>query len=112
VTKHQKLTADVNPRDHILIQKSAFSVKSCHRDNTGELHYLDARNIPSLEFPSDHAILTAVLGPRVQGAGQFEELSDFDLDQVRDKLIHALDNSTLEDVVSAELTKAPLGNRG
>jgi len=55
--------ADVNPKDHILVQNSVFDVISCHKDNTGDRRYMEGECFPSLTFPSDHGIVWAILGP-------------------------------------------------
>lgn len=55
--------ADVNPKDHILVQNAVFDVISCDKDNTGDRRYIERECFPSLEFPSDHGIVWAILAP-------------------------------------------------
>lgn len=61
IKKADKLSkGDVNPKDHILVQRSAFDVASCIKDNTGERRYVEKECFPSLAFPSDHGVVAAV----------------------------------------------------
>lgn len=62
--------SDVNPKDHILFRRTSYDVKACFKDNTGERHYRETDCIPTLNFPSDHGILSAVLVPNTNGNGQ------------------------------------------
>jgi len=54
---------DVNPKDFILFGKDSFSVDSTWKDNTGERKYIEDMAFPTMEFPSDHAILTTIIKP-------------------------------------------------
>eukprot|EP00450_Noctiluca_scintillans_P015815 CAMPEP_0194508610 /NCGR_PEP_ID=MMETSP0253-20130528/38995_1 /TAXON_ID=2966 /ORGANISM="Noctiluca scintillans" /LENGTH=534 /DNA_ID=CAMNT_0039351673 /DNA_START=40 /DNA_END=1644 /DNA_ORIENTATION=+ len=54
---------DVNPKDHILFRKSDFNLVTCAKDNTSQGHFLEQVPFPSLNFPSDHAVVTVVLAP-------------------------------------------------
>mmetsp|Transcript_136771 Transcript_136771/g.272792 ORF Transcript_136771/g.272792 Transcript_136771/m.272792 type:complete len:672 (+) Transcript_136771:92-2107(+) len=54
---------DVSPKDHILVSGD-YDVAACHKDNTGRLSYLEQTPFPSLDFPSDHALVSIVLEPR------------------------------------------------
>jgi hypothetical protein len=54
---------DVNPKDFILFPKAAFSVLYTWKDNTGQKRYLEDTPFPTLEFPSDHGILSTILQP-------------------------------------------------
>jgi hypothetical protein len=47
---------DKNPKDFVLFFKSDFEVISAERDNTGARAFTDNMVIPTLQFPSDHAI--------------------------------------------------------
>jgi len=55
---------DVSPKDHILISSGDFDVTACSKDNTGCRLYLEQTPFPSLDFPSDHAVVSCVLAPR------------------------------------------------
>lgn len=55
--------ADLNPKDHILVLSSLFDVVSCYKDNTGQRRYIEGECFPSLNFPSDHGLVCAILGP-------------------------------------------------
>ena len=66
---------DRNPKDHILfqtssctsdlvgceVQRTGFSAKTVSRDNTGTGTFLPRTPFPTLNFPSDHAIVCAEL---------------------------------------------------
>lgn len=56
---------DVNPKDFILFPKQDFKVVHTWKDNTGELKYIEDMAFPTLNFPSDHGILTTIIEPRV-----------------------------------------------
>jgi len=58
---------DVSPKDHILISGD-FDVTACNKDNTGRRLYLEQTPFPSLDFPSDHAVVSTVLVPRTSAA--------------------------------------------
>jgi hypothetical protein len=57
---------DVNPKDFILFSKTDFEVVSTWKDNTGEKKYQEGMPFPTLNFPSDHAILSTILQPTQQ----------------------------------------------
>lgn len=50
---------DVNPKDFILFYPEHFSPMTTTKDNTGKKSYIDDMVFPTLDFPSDHAILSA-----------------------------------------------------
>ena len=54
---------DVNPKDFILVYKSQFAFQegSVVRDNTGKREYKESMVFPTLEFPSDHGVVSAVV---------------------------------------------------
>eukprot|EP00041_Stephanoeca_diplocostata_P017100 m.340317 g.340317 ORF g.340317 m.340317 type:complete len:569 (+) comp20592_c0_seq4:198-1904(+) len=52
---------DVNPKDFILISPVDFTVDHMWKDNTGDLKYIENMVFPTLEFPSDHGILSGRL---------------------------------------------------
>jgi hypothetical protein len=52
---------DVNPKDFILFKKSDFAVLETVKDNTGKKQYIEDMAFPTLNFPSDHGILSTIL---------------------------------------------------
>ena len=58
---------DVNPKDHILFLNPDVHTRGCRlvgearRDNTGSGRFKAGVTFPSLMFPSDHALVSAVL---------------------------------------------------
>lgn len=52
---------DKNPKDFVLFFDSDFEVKSAARDNTGVRAFTENTVIPTLQFPSDHAITFSTL---------------------------------------------------
>jgi hypothetical protein len=56
-----KACGDVNPKDFILFKKAKWGVQEVKKDNTGTGTYLEDTPFPSLEFPSDHGVLSTVL---------------------------------------------------
>jgi len=56
-----KHKGNVNPKDFILFKKDDFSVEKTTKDNTGEAKYIDNMPFPTLQFPSDHAVVSTVL---------------------------------------------------
>ena len=61
--KRQK--GDVNPKDFIVFPKGDFNVLKTWKDNTGRKVYEEDMAFPTLEFPSDHGLLSTVLDPIV-----------------------------------------------
>ena len=59
--KRQK--GDVNPKDFILFPKGDFAVERTWKDNTGRKEYIEDMAFPTLEFPSDHGLLSTILDP-------------------------------------------------
>jgi len=57
--KRQK--GDVNPKDFILFRKNDFTVERVLKDNTGKREYIEDMAFPTLQFPSDHGVLSAIL---------------------------------------------------
>lgn len=51
---------DQNPKDFVLCTKH-FKVLTSSRDNTGQGRYVEDQVFPTLDFPSDHAAITADL---------------------------------------------------
>jgi hypothetical protein len=54
---------DVNPKDFIIFPKSDFKVVKTWKDNTGKKNYIEDMAFPTLEFPSDHGLLSTILEP-------------------------------------------------
>jgi len=52
---------DVNPKDFILFKKGDFGVIQTTKDNTGDRKYIEDMAFPTLNFPSDHGILSTRL---------------------------------------------------
>ncbi|GBG29888.1 Hypothetical Protein FCC1311_061082 [Hondaea fermentalgiana] len=52
---------DVNPKDFILFKQGTFAVQHVTKDNTGKKAYMELTVFPTLEFPSDHGVLSADL---------------------------------------------------
>ena len=59
----KRSNGDINPKDFILFGKGDFQVESMWKDNTGEKKYLEDTAFPTMQFPSDHGILTTVIKP-------------------------------------------------
>eukprot|EP01063_Lacrimia_lanifica_P032539 TRINITY_DN556_c0_g1_i1.p1 TRINITY_DN556_c0_g1~~TRINITY_DN556_c0_g1_i1.p1 ORF type:complete len:1825 (+),score=684.23 TRINITY_DN556_c0_g1_i1:58-5532(+) len=51
---------DKNPKDHILFSKRALASQKVSKDNTGKREYVNGMVFPTLTFPSDHGITTAM----------------------------------------------------
>ena len=52
---------DKNPKDFILFYESDYSVVEVMKDNTGKRKYVEGMVFPTLDFPSDHGVTSAVL---------------------------------------------------
>ena len=50
--------ADINPKDFILFPKDHFEVVQTTKDNTGKKKYVEGMAFPTLNFPSDHGVLS------------------------------------------------------
>jgi len=59
----QREKGDVNPKDFILFRKGDFKVEKTWKDNTGEKTYTEDSAFPTLDFPSDHGLLSTILEP-------------------------------------------------
>eukprot|EP00308_Calcidiscus_leptoporus_P004270 CAMPEP_0119373422 /NCGR_PEP_ID=MMETSP1334-20130426/25636_1 /TAXON_ID=127549 /ORGANISM="Calcidiscus leptoporus, Strain RCC1130" /LENGTH=512 /DNA_ID=CAMNT_0007391203 /DNA_START=49 /DNA_END=1587 /DNA_ORIENTATION=+ len=55
---------DKNPKDFVLFDCAAFSIEETLKDNTGCREFIDNICFPTLDFPSDHAVVKTVLLPR------------------------------------------------
>mmetsp|Transcript_4506 Transcript_4506/g.11516 ORF Transcript_4506/g.11516 Transcript_4506/m.11516 type:complete len:504 (-) Transcript_4506:322-1833(-) len=53
--------ADHNPKDHILFRPDDFEVEVTARDNTGLGKFVAKSVFPTIEFPSDHAVVLCTL---------------------------------------------------
>lgn len=52
---------DKNPKDFILFTKGKHEVVGTRKDNTGKGEYIEGMVFPTLQFPSDHGLLTTIL---------------------------------------------------
>ena len=52
---------DKNPKDFILLPKNGFEVLKAHKDNTGVRNYVEDMVFPTLQFPSDHGIVSTTV---------------------------------------------------
>eukprot|EP01062_Namystynia_karyoxenos_P039745 TRINITY_DN288_c0_g1_i2.p1 TRINITY_DN288_c0_g1~~TRINITY_DN288_c0_g1_i2.p1 ORF type:complete len:645 (+),score=256.71 TRINITY_DN288_c0_g1_i2:92-1936(+) len=52
---------DKNLKDHIVFAQGSFTAGGIERDNTGQHRYEDDVVFPTLQFPSDHGVLSATL---------------------------------------------------
>ena len=52
---------DVNPKDFIVFYNGDFTTDKLTKDNTGKKKYVEGMVFPTLEFPSDHGVLSAVI---------------------------------------------------
>lgn len=59
----KRLKGDVNPKDFIVFPKTDFRVVKTWKDNTGKKDYIEDMAFPTLEFPSDHGLLSTILEP-------------------------------------------------
>jgi len=57
---------DVNPKDFIIFPKKDFTVIKTWKDNTGEKKYIEDMAFPTLQFPSDHGLLSTILEPKAE----------------------------------------------
>ena len=57
----RQAAGDVNPKDFILFPTARLSLVASSKDNTGESEYVQDMCLPTLTFPSDHALITATL---------------------------------------------------
>ncbi|CAJ1370332.1 unnamed protein product [Effrenium voratum] len=63
--------SDRNPKDLITFKRDQLQLASSEeatntsanpvKDNTGQLRFVESMNFPTLDFPSDHAIVAAML---------------------------------------------------
>ena len=59
--EERDIKGDKNPKDFIIFFKADFIERDAKRDNTGKGIFIDNMVIPTLKFPSDHAITSANL---------------------------------------------------
>jgi hypothetical protein len=52
---------DKNPKDFILFYESDYTVVEAVKDNTGRKRYVEGMVFPTLDFPSDHGVSSALL---------------------------------------------------
>ena len=60
----REVKGDKNPKDYILFNDNNWEVVKVAKDNTGKRQYIENMVFPTLDFPSDHGILSAVLRPK------------------------------------------------
>lgn len=53
--------ADINPKDFILFRAAQFQSSAAFKDNTGTGTYLEDTVFPTINFPSDHAVVGCTL---------------------------------------------------
>lgn len=63
-SSEKEMCGDINPKDFILFPKGKFDVIKTWKDNTGEKQYIEKMAFPTLDFPSDHGILSTILKPK------------------------------------------------
>jgi len=64
-SSEKRAKGDVNPKDFILFNKDDFVPVETVKDNTGEKKYIEDMAFPTLNFPSDHGILSTTIQVRV-----------------------------------------------
>ncbi len=64
---------DKNPKDFILFYEDDYSALDVLKDNTGERKYVEGMVFPTLDFPSDHGVTSAVLRA-LPGSGSSKNL--------------------------------------
>jgi len=60
-SSEKKQRGDVNPKDFIIFKKDDFTVDTTVKDNTGKKEYIEDMAFPTLQFPSDHGVLSTTL---------------------------------------------------
>jgi len=62
VKKEEKdIKGDKNPKDFILFYNKEIRCETVTKDNTGKQSYIEDMVFPTLEFPSDHAVVSSKL---------------------------------------------------
>jgi hypothetical protein len=67
-SNEKRENGDVNPKDFIVFPKDDFNVVKTWKDNTGKRTYIEDMAFPTLEFPSDHGLLSTILEPKAASA--------------------------------------------
>mmetsp|Transcript_25995 Transcript_25995/g.38452 ORF Transcript_25995/g.38452 Transcript_25995/m.38452 type:complete len:643 (-) Transcript_25995:431-2359(-) len=67
---------DVNPKDFILFGQHEWEVLRTTKDNTGKREYVEDMAFPTLDFPSDHGVVSTVLALKNKGGIDSVEKSD------------------------------------
>ena len=49
---------DINPKDFILFHKEQYELQWARKDNTGKGEYIEGMSFPTLDFPSDHGLIS------------------------------------------------------
>merc|ERR1719401_2040006 len=60
-SNEKRTCGDVNPKDFILFAEDNFEVIHTWKDNTGKKQYKEDMAFPTLDFPSDHGLLSTVI---------------------------------------------------
>ena len=53
--------SQVNPKDFILFYRGDFSNDAPTKDNTGQKKFIENMVFPTLDFPSDHGVLSVTV---------------------------------------------------
>jgi len=64
-SSEKRAKGDVNPKDFILFNSDDFVSVETLKDNTGEKKYIEDMAFPTLNFPSDHGILSTTIHVKV-----------------------------------------------
>ena len=64
---------DVNPKDFILFESSDFRVVKTWKDNTGNKKFVEDMAFPTLDFPSDHSIISTIIEVKKQAIEHAEK---------------------------------------
>lgn len=60
----REVKGDKNPKDFMVFFESDFTVVKTQKDNTGGGKFIDNTVLPTLDFPSDHAITSTILNSK------------------------------------------------
>lgn len=62
-SSEKRSKGDINPKDFILFYKDQLTSTGTIKDNTGSRKYIEEMVFPTLQFPSDHGILSSKVSP-------------------------------------------------
>jgi len=60
-SEEKRAKGDINPKDFILFYEDQIQASNTKKDNTGKKEYIEEMVFPTLDFPSDHGILSSRL---------------------------------------------------